>query len=81
MPSLLFTWRRRARVRPTDASPAFLPVQVAAEPAVAAPPPVRRRRKAAGAIEIDIGSGRRLTVGSDVDAAALSRVLDVLERR
>jgi hypothetical protein len=34
-----------------------------------------------GTIEIDLGSGRRLTVGADVDAAALARVLDVLERR
>lgn len=79
-PSLLFTWRRQARVLANDASPAFLPVQVSLEPPAAAPA-ARRRRKAAGAIEIDIGSGRRLTVGADVDAAALARVLDVLERR
>lgn len=79
-PSLLFTWRRQARVRTTGANPVFLPVQVAAEAAAAAAP-AARRRKAAGAIEIDIGSGRRLTVGADVDAAALARVLDVLERR
>lgn len=80
-PSLLFTWRRRARVRPSEASPVFFPVQVTAGPVAAAPPPARRRRKAAGAIEIDIGAGQRLTVGADVDAAALACVLDVLERR
>ena len=44
-------------------------------------PVKRRRRKAAGTIEIDLGSGRSLKVGADVDAAALARVLDVLERR
>ena len=81
VPSLLFTWRRQARVRTVTPAPVFLPVQVAPVPPAAEPPPARRRRKAAGSIEIDIGSGRRLTVGADVDAAALARVLDVLERR
>ena len=83
VPSLLFTWRRRTRVRLPQAEPIFLPVQVAETPASApAPVPVkRRRRKAASTIEIDLGSGRSLKVGADVDAAALARVLDVLERR
>lgn len=81
-PSLLFSWRRLARMRASEPPPVFLPVQVTTEPAEAKPPPVaRRRRKVAGSIEIDLGSGRRLTVGADVDAAALARVLDVLERR
>jgi transposase len=34
-----------------------------------------------GLIEIDFGSGRRVRVDADVDAAALAVVLDVLERR
>jgi transposase len=34
-----------------------------------------------GLIEIDLGGGRRLKVDADVDADALSRVLDVLDRR
>ena len=81
-PSLLFTWRRLARVRGGDPEPVFLPVQVTTEPASAKPPPAtKRRRKMTGSIEIDLGSGRRLTVGADVDAVALARVLDVLERR
>ena len=83
VPSLLFTWRRRTRVRLPQAEPVFLPVQVA-ETVAAAPAPMpvkRRRRKAASTIEIDLGSGRSLKVGADVDAAALARVLDVLERR
>ncbi|MBV9559370.1 MAG: transposase [Bradyrhizobium sp.] len=80
-PSLLFTWRRQARARTVAPASVFLPVQVTPGPPAAGPPPAKRRRKAAGSIEIDIGSGRRLRVGSDVDAAALARVLDVLERR
>lgn len=83
-PSLLFAWRRQARMHPATPEPVFLPVQMTAEPVAAAPAPVpvaKRRRKAAGSIRIELGSGRRLTVGADVDAAALARVLDVLERR
>jgi transposase len=79
-PSLLFTWRRQAQVAKPE--PLFLPVQVAAEEAPAGKRSRRRRsRMPSGTIEIDLGSGRRLTVGADVDAAALARVLDVLERR
>ena len=32
-------------------------------------------------IEIVLSGGRRVIVGKDVDAAALERILDVLERR
>ena len=85
VPSLLFTWRRRARVQAPKAEPVFLPIQVPETPATTpvpiAAPGKRRRRKAASTIEIDLGSGRSLKVGTDVDAAALARVLDVLERR
>jgi transposase len=45
----------------------------------------RRVRSAAtariGLIEIDLGKGRRIRVDAQVDADALARVLDVLERR
>ena len=34
-----------------------------------------------GVIEISLGGGRRVWVDASVDAAALARVLDVLERR
>lgn len=38
-------------------------------------------RRTRGLIEIDLGAGRRLKVDADVDADALARVLDVLDRR
>jgi len=34
-----------------------------------------------GLIEISLGGGRRVRVDANVDASALARVLDVLERR
>jgi transposase len=40
-----------------------------------------RGRRSGGVIENDLGRGRRVRVGSDVDAAALQRVLDALESR
>lgn len=73
--------------------PSFVAVEITKEvpalPEVADKPavnnnngaPRRRRRQRAGLIEIDLGSGRRVRVGRDVDAAALERVLDVLARR
>ena len=85
VPSLLFTWRRRARVRAPKAELVFLPVEVTETPAITPAPvaaPVKRRRRKAGRmIEIALGSGRSREVGSDGGAAALARVLDVLERR
>ena len=41
----------------------------------------RRRPPAADTIEIDVAGKYRVRVGSGVDAQALRRVLDVLERR
>jgi transposase len=82
--SLVFTWRRRARLA-TVASrgPRLVPVQVAAAESVQsietpAAIPARKRR---GVIEIELGDGRRVSVDEDVDAEALGRVLDVLSRR
>lgn len=75
--------------------PSFVAVQVAADrdrPAAElacapvasadpAPSPPTRDARRAGLIEIVLGGGRRVRVDSDVDAAALQRVLAVLERR
>lgn len=90
--SLLFSWRREASAKEHDAAAvgALVPVHVAApcpttvmQSAVAAEPPhrVRPTTKKTGLIEIDLGGGKRVRVDADVDADALGRVLDVLERR
>lgn len=91
--SLVFTWRRQAKLGQLGGgspAPLLLPVELApvvtditptpvAEVAVAEP--TRRSRRSSGMIEIALGSGRRLRVDRDVDADALRRVLDVLDRR
>ena len=82
--SLVFTWRRRARLATVaSAGPRLVPVQVAAAESVRliqAPTaiPARKRR---GVIEIELGDGKRVSVDENVDAEALGRVLDVLSRR
>ncbi len=80
--SVVFTWRRKARVLGSAAT-TFVPMTVvepsAPVPAVSSPP--RMGRRCRGPIEIELGGGRRVKVDADVDADALSRVLDVLERR
>jgi transposase len=94
---LLFTWRRQARegrLGGSEPAPFFVPVATAPQPpcvpaliASSAPadeatPASRRvRRRRTGLIEIELGSGGRLTVDCDVDAEALRRVLEVLDRR
>jgi transposase len=82
--SLVFTWRRRARLATVaSAGPRLVPVQVAAPESVRsiqapAAIPARKRR---GVIEIELGDGKRVSVDENVDADALGRVLDVLSRR
>ena len=82
--SLVFTWRRRARLAPVaSAGPRLVPVQVAAAESVRsiqapAAIPARKRR---GVIEIELGDGKRVSVDENVDADALKRVLDVLSWR
>ena len=82
--SLVFTWRRRARLATVaSAGPRLVPVQVAAAESVQsiqapAAIPARKRR---GVIEIGLGDGKRVSVDENVDADALGRVLDVLSRR
>ena len=89
--SVVFTWRRQARTV-EKVGPCFTPVQITAavEPSAEDAKPLskddRRLRPVPavarnGLIEIDLGSRRRILVDAQVDAAALARVLDVLERR
>jgi transposase len=78
--SLLTTWRRLHREGRlgVDVAPSFAPVIMAPEPAPAAAmacPGPRAER-----VEIVLVSGRRLLVGSEIDPAALTRLLRVLER-
>lgn len=83
---LIYTWRRLAMsgeltgIAPPalpSASPAFAEVEVAkrAVPAVAKP-----RTDTLGRIGIELPSGVRVTVDAGVDAEALARVMDVLQR-
>jgi transposase len=90
----LFTWRRLARegklVAEDDAA-AFVPAVVAPEHWVSEaplepcpeslPPQTDRKAGAAGRMEIVLSGARRVIVGNDVDATALRRVIDALERQ
>ena len=70
--SLLATWRRRFGVQVAGAA-RLVPAVVVPERASARSPSSR--------MEIVAANGRRIIVDVGVDVAALSRVLDVLERR
>jgi transposase len=75
----VFNWRKLYRddpFGPAVLSGRLIPVMVTAEQdAVVTPPTV------AQTIEIDLAGKYRIRVSGDVDAQALRRVLDVLERR
>ncbi|NDV89539.1 transposase [Aurantimonas aggregata] len=83
--SLVYRWRRGFDIRHAGKVGVFLPVAVTEE--AVSTEPIRLDGAAAAPdklsdrIEIDLGRGRCVRVGADVDADALSRVLDVLERR
>jgi len=87
----VFTWRRQLRDRePGATASGLVPMMVAAEPAcgasgvggkeaadgIAAPSP-----PPAGRIEIELAGGSRVIVDRHLNAAALARVVAVLERR
>lgn len=78
--SLLFRWRRAYRqgaLGGADAPTRFLPAVVTANDMAQVPvTPVT-----GGRMEITLASGHRITVGADVDAAALARIVAVLEDR
>ena len=85
--SLLFSWRRQARAAVNvEAAPRIVPVLIAAREANEAAPASRERPEPVTAcrssmIEIELGRGRRIRVDAQVDADALARIIDVLERR
>jgi transposase len=78
----VFTWRKVYRDDPRAAAvppsaPVLIPVMVTADhDAVAAQPSTVTEM-----IEIDLAGKYRVRISSGVDAQALRRVLDVLERR
>src|ERR1700742_1724956 len=85
--SLVFTWRRQVRdgVLVAPEMPVFMPVQMLETPrptaATQSSPssvPVPSARPSSGLIEIELGNGPQVRVGSDVNLAALRRVLTAL---
>jgi transposase len=91
--NLLFSWRRQFRQRPGGSGEASLvpAVITAKEPVEDRPAETPRERqidlasnsapRPTGRIEIVLDSSRRIIVDQDVTAAALARVIGVLERR
>ena len=80
--SLLLTWRRSFGTRTSDneqPQPAFMPAMVMPDQPPA--PPVALAKPASGRMEIVVGKACRVIVDAGVDMTALSRVLDLLERR
>ena len=86
--SLLYAWRRQMRegtLCETDA-PAFVPVRVLEASMSAMPSPSQPERASSSTrsqtrsdlIEIELGDGRQVRVGRDVNLAALRRVLTAL---
>jgi transposase len=78
--SLLVTWRRAFRAEPVSAGMqqnGFVRAVVASAETVASEP----RALTTGRMVIEIWKDRRVIVDASVDAAALARVLAILERR
>lgn len=83
--NMVFTWRRQGGVGAAGgeaSAPALVPVTVMpTEPEAPAASSTADGAQRAGMMEIDLGDGRRVRVGRDVDVTALRRVLSALERR
>ncbi|WP_036011984.1 IS66-like element accessory protein TnpA [Bradyrhizobium yuanmingense] len=80
--SLLLTWRRSFGTRTSNSEQpqsAFVPAMLMAEEPPA--PRVASVAPASGRMEIVVGKARRVIVDAGFDMTALSRVLDLLERR
>jgi transposase len=83
--SLLLTWRRLFAAGGGGAAeqpkPSFVPAIVVSAAASPNALPIQAATLASGRMVIELGNDRRIIVDVDVDAAALSRVLGILERR
>src|SRR5580704_3315432 len=77
----IFSWRKAYREGRLgkQSSPGFVPAVIIPEVGTSPAPPAAMTRS--GRMEIVVGRDRRVIVGPDVDAAALSRVIDILEQR
>jgi transposase len=78
--SLLFSWRRAFQAGllvSGEANPAFVPARVVPD---TWPSRLSAAGGASGRMEIVLHGGRRVVVDAGVDAAALARVVAVLER-
>jgi transposase len=78
--NMLFTWRRELRLEPSPPASdgvRFIPATITPDAAVTE----ASAGSAGGRIEIVLAGGDRVIVGTDVDAAALARVVRVLSRR
>lgn len=79
--SLLLTWRRSFGTQPNDNEKyhaAFVPAMVTPDPPARTPVLATPTN---GRMEIVVGKACRVIVDAGVDMTALSRVLDLLERR
>ncbi|MEK4031587.1 transposase [Methylocystis sp. IM3] len=76
--NLLFTWRRQLAATKTEARepPAILPVTISPSPPLA----LGASPNAPGRMEIALPGGEKITVGADVEIAALARVIKALRR-
>ena len=80
--SLLLIWRRAFEGCRSTPAPSFVPaVVVPASETLREQAGRTSASREAGRMVIVLGPGRRVVVDAGVDAAALTRVLDVLERR
>jgi transposase len=82
--SQLYTWRRLAlenRLGGDDGGPGFAPAVIVPERPASAAVPCASVAATAGRMEIVLAGAQRVIVARDVDAAALARVIEVLERR
>ncbi len=78
--SLLTRWRKEYRLGLLGGvAPAFTPLQIASEPACAVST-ANEKPGVEDKVEISLPNGRRLSVASTIDTAALSRLLRVLDR-
>jgi transposase len=79
--NMVFTWRRAvgaAGPSATESIVTFVPAKITAEPA---PTMYSAPQAPAGRMEVVLASGDRVMVGTDVDTAALARVIKALSRR